>query len=723
MSAPCPDEHVAEHPCAPEELDAQARLRLAEVGRERALAEASTERRRRRRALRALALTFVAVLIAVGLSAWRYVHIRSGPSDEMARRAAAEREIERALSDIQHRIAAATTGDNPEQDAASLTPAFAILESLESCVADGKANEEQTGEIARTRTQLNRAHRDLNSIVTLDRTRLDTIAARENDADSLARRYREAFAALGIEPNTNPAGMAANILKTHTHRERLLVALSNWRIVEPDGKKRFALAYLTRVTEARDSYRSRLRDALIRKDDPLIARLLASSELASQPPLYLCRLSAVLRSVHREVQAEEVLQFGLNRHPGDFWLNVEMGGLLLNRKPSGSASAREYFKAAVAIRPLCPRANYLLGVSAERFGHFSEATAAFRRAIECDAQFVDAHLRLSALLRAKDDFDGAIHHGRRAMQLVPNSPAPACLLAAAYTARHDIVTAIAYYRKALSIDERALPALLGLGELLREDGRIDEAKSLLKKAVDSAPNNSAALYQFGLALLAAADHSGAAAALQKAIDLAPQDPAAYVGLGMVHRAQGKRDEALRLFQSALDRDVRFALAYVQLGLDEFDRGNFRDAANRFQQAVDHDQGLPIAHFHLGRALLQTRLLNGALKVFHRAADLKPQWVEARFLLGKTAMELTLLEDGMLALEQAAKLCPLDNPLFGPVHIFLQRAKQRAASRGEFPVSCNLEVGNEEGSLPAALPKRLRPVEVPAFPLLRLARPN
>src|SRR5258708_29610415 len=100
MSASCPENGAGEPLRAPDEMDVQERLRLAETERERAFAEASRERVRRRRALITLLVVFLSVLVIAGLSAWRYVHIRQNQTQEMARRAAAERDIDQVLAEI-----------------------------------------------------------------------------------------------------------------------------------------------------------------------------------------------------------------------------------------------------------------------------------------------------------------------------------------------------------------------------------------------------------------------------------------------------------------------------------------------------------------------------------------------------------------------------------------------------------------------------------------------
>jgi tetratricopeptide (TPR) repeat protein len=678
MSANGSDPWPAKTPCAPNEIDATERLRLVEAERERAIAQAQLEQRRRRRSLIVLLLSFSAVLIVGGLSVWRYIHIRSIQSDERARKTSTEQEVQHLVDNIRTRIKAVDNSDNPEQDAADLAPAFALLERVDALARESELNEELLQDIARARDDLNRVSRDLMTIAGLDRIRLDYIDARARriSAASIARRYSAAFAALGVELGSERAMASSAKLRVHHQRERLLAALSNWRVVEPDERKKNAIAYLIRITESRDAYRARLRDAMFRRDADLVAKLLMSPELLKQPAIYLCRLSIRLRSLALEERAMEVLRLGLDRYPGDFWLNAEMGGVWLHRRPNGPATAREYFKAAVAVRPQCPGANYLLGVALQRMGDYYEATTALSRAIEHDATFADAHLQLCAALIERDDLNGAIEHGRQAMALAPANPAPPTGLAAAFLAQGNMSSAKELFRKALESDGEYLPALLGLGELLREEGSLVEAELLLKRAIDQAPGKSDALNQYGLLLQARGDLPGAAATFRKAMDVSKEDPASCTNLGLVRLAQGEREEALRWFQAAIERNPKFAPAYVAIGLDHFKKGELPDAIRRLQQAVDGDARSAIAQFHLGRALRQAGDLNRALAAFRKAAELRPQWVEAQFCQGAIALQQGLFEEAADSLGRAARLCPIENPLLGLVHIYLHRAKKQ-----------------------------------------------
>src|SRR5262249_42695363 len=76
-----------------------------------------------------------------------------------------------------------------------------------------------------------------------------------------------------------------------------------------------------------------------------------------------------------------LLREAQQRHPGDFWINYNLGRFLL---PTRAGEAVSYCRAAVAIRPSSGQAYTLLGRALLDTGATDGAIAGFRKAIELD---------------------------------------------------------------------------------------------------------------------------------------------------------------------------------------------------------------------------------------------------------------------------------------------------------------------------------------------------
>jgi cytochrome c-type biogenesis protein CcmH/NrfG len=91
-----------------------------------------------------------------------------------------------------------------------------------------------------------------------------------------------------------------------------------------------------------------------------------------------------------------------------------------------------------------------------------------------------------------------------------------------------------------------------LGELLRRDGRSQEASAVLHSGLAHHPRYVAAWVALGRASLEAGQASGAVAGLQEALGLDPQNPVAWRLLGEAHMALGDRPLALEAMQRCLE---------------------------------------------------------------------------------------------------------------------------------------------------------------------------
>jgi len=75
------------------------------------------------------------------------------------------------------------------------------------------------------------------------------------------------------------------------------------------------------------------------------------------------------------------------------------------------------YKKAVEINPEYAEAHFNLGLSYYRKGMYDEAIAAFNRAIEINPEYTKAHNNVAILYYHKGEYSLAIKHCDRAMQL------------------------------------------------------------------------------------------------------------------------------------------------------------------------------------------------------------------------------------------------------------------------------------------------------------------
>jgi protein O-GlcNAc transferase len=144
------------------------------------------------------------------------------------------------------------------------------------------------------------------------------------------------------------------------------------------------------------------------------------------------------------------------------------------------------------------------GVSLRKEGRLQDAAAAFRRAIQDDASYGEAHDDLGEVLWMQNDLSGALSEFEIAVRCNPGSG----------LARNNLGSALLYYQH-----------------------DIDRAIEELRSAVTSRPGFALAHLNLGKALAAKQDFAAAEMELRSAIAITPDFAAAHLNLGLVIAAR------------------------------------------------------------------------------------------------------------------------------------------------------------------------------------------
>ena len=220
---------------------------------------------------------------------------------------------------------------------------------------------------------------------------------------------------------------------------------------------------------------------------------------------------------------------------------------------------------------------------------------------------VDALLALSQLYSDKGDPQAAGDVLARAEQTAPNNPEPPYRLAELLKARNDQAGAEREYNRALTINPKHVPSLLGLGGLYASQNKLDQASQRYRQALDAGADDPAALKQIGKVLLDNKQYSPAVEAYNRAqrSPEAANDAQLHHELGQAYLGLDQRDSAQKEEQRALElRDNVFPEALVGLGDVALRQGNLDLAEQRYSTALSQNQSLTAAQLGLGRVAAQ-----------------------------------------------------------------------------------------------------------------------
>jgi tetratricopeptide (TPR) repeat protein len=217
--------------------------------------------------------------------------------------------------------------------------------------------------------------------------------------------------------------------------------------------------------------------------------------------------------------------------------------------------------------------------------------------------------------------------------------------------------ALAHYREALRLQPGSPEVLNDLGVALAALGQPDEAGARLQEAVRRRPDFAPAHRNLGALLARQGQPDEAVRCLEEALRLQPGDPEACYNLGNVLRQLGRNDEAIGLYRQALRGQPGRADAYNNLGLALIQARRFGEAAVFLRQGVRLRPESASSHNNLGLALTDLGRSAEAEACFHEALRLQPGYIDAHNNLGIAYRKQGRLDQALACLDVALWLDP------------------------------------------------------------------
>ncbi|HVT80265.1 MAG TPA: tetratricopeptide repeat protein, partial [Phycisphaerae bacterium] len=166
-------------------------------------------------------------------------------------------------------------------------------------------------------------------------------------------------------------------------------------------------------------------------------------------------------------------------------------------------------------------------------------------------------------------------------------------------------------------------ALHLLGLVNAQEGQIDQAVLLIRRAIEAWPNDVNFHANLAQILKNAGKIDAAADAYQNALALAPERSDLHFGLGNVRRLQARIPEAMAEYHETLRLDPSHAPALNNLGNCLLNAGNPGEALELLRRAVELNPDDYLALASLGTALRQLGRNPEAIACFRRAITLHP----------------------------------------------------------------------------------------------------
>jgi lipoprotein NlpI len=134
-----------------------------------------------------------------------------------------------------------------------------------------------------------------------------------------------------------------------------------------------------------------------------------------------------------------------------------------------------------------------------------------------------------------------------------------------------------------------------LGNVLSDQGKLDEALAHFRRALELKPDYAEAQSNLGNVLNEQGKPDEALACYHRALELKPDYADAYIGTGNVLKKRGKPDESLACYRRALELRPDYADAHVSLGVALYELGKLDEARACYRRALELKPDHAVAH--------------------------------------------------------------------------------------------------------------------------------
>ena len=189
--------------------------------------------------------------------------------------------------------------------------------------------------------------------------------------------------------------------------------------------------------------------------------------------------------------------------------------------------------------------------------------------------------------------------------------------------------AAAFYDKALHESPQSPAAHFGMGTLLAQMHRPEDAVVHYRTAVDGWPDNADIRLNFARALAEIGDNQSALDQVDAAAALRPADPTSHLIAGQLLLKQSRPGDAWKAYERALAIEPKNLDALMGSGIALTQLQRPGEAIAKYRLALEVDPRNAAAHDGLGWTLAANGRLAEAIHEFEQALSLNPNDQEAR----------------------------------------------------------------------------------------------
>ncbi|HLF17512.1 MAG TPA: tetratricopeptide repeat protein [Candidatus Omnitrophota bacterium] len=190
----------------------------------------------------------------------------------------------------------------------------------------------------------------------------------------------------------------------------------------------------------------------------------------------------------------------------------------------------------------------------------------------------------------RKEYDKALAHFNRAIELNPQSAKTYNNRGLAHLAKQMMTQAVADFQRAIEVEPKYLDAYSNLGNAYQLMGRFEEAIGFYEKALLISPKHISSLNNLAQAYLQTGDFAKAIESFQRVLSLKPESAEAHFNLGNACQRGRRLNEAVSHYQRSVELDPRYTDAYYNLGIVYSQLNRSGDAMSAYEKAIGIDPG-------------------------------------------------------------------------------------------------------------------------------------
>jgi tetratricopeptide (TPR) repeat protein len=344
-------------------------------------------------------------------------------------------------------------------------------------------------------------------------------------------------------------------------------------------------------------------------------------------------LGVLLFQQGRADQAAGLFSRGAALRPASALFQANLGEAL--RTLGQIDQAQDHLRQAVALQPSLAQAWNSLGLLAFDQGRLGEGETAYREAIRVQPGFAAAYINLANIHLAARRWQDAEETLRTALRLEPDNVLALTNLGQIVSELGDIERlpeAESLCRRAADLAVDLAPVLDNLGNILRIQGRLDEALACHERSMKISPRAAMSHHYIGRILEMRGRYEEAGRCYETARALQPRDPRFHLDFADMLLGCRRHDEAIPHYRSALACKPDSAEAHYGLGLARMEQGHFEEAEASFREALRIDPALALAWTGVARIQAERGDIDQSCESARAALSIRPNLAEAYWRL-------------------------------------------------------------------------------------------